>query len=161
MEEQDHDFSEFENIKTTYRRALLPWWLWVILLLYNSFTTVDLIGNAYSITQGYVFAFDVARIDYIIPYPVYTFASVALWLGMLVSFILLWLEKKNAARVALWVYGLMLALCAAILVKSLLEGRFVLRYEMIIFIDLVLRLSAGKEAWQNGATRHDKAAVTK
>jgi hypothetical protein len=157
--EEDHDFSEFEDIKTSYRRALLPWWLWIMLLLYNAYNLLYLLGDAYSFSQGYVFAFDVIRINAIIPYPYFPWVSIALCLGMAISFILLWLEKKNAAIIALWCYGIMLALCIIILVKGLFAGHFFFRYEMIIFIDIVLRLSTGRKSWVAAGTRHDKASA--
>ena len=159
--EEDHDFSEFENIKTSYRRALLPWWIWVILLLYNVYNILYLLGDTYSLSQGYVFAFDVIRINAIIPYPYFPLVSIALCICMAISFILLWLEKKNAAIIGLWCYGIMLALCTAILLKGLLTGHFLLRYEMVIFIDIVLRLSAGRHSWEAAGTRHDKASGIK
>ena len=157
--EEDHDFTEFEHIKTIYRRALLPWWIWGILLVYLAFKGVFLISDGYSLTQGYVFTFDIFRTAVLLPYPFYPIASVFLYILMLVSALILWLEKKKAAIVGLYCFGLMLALCAAILIKGMFAGHFFLRFEMIIFTDLVLRLSNVRKDWETASVSRYKEAV--
>lgn len=159
--EEDHDFSEFEAVKTTYRRSLLPWWIWGMLFLYTGFNTLFLLSDIYGFVNGYVFVYDMLRADVLIPYPVYPVLSVFLYLFMLIAVILLWLEKKKAAIVSLWCFGIMLALCAAILAKGLLTGRFYLRIEMIIFIDLVLRLHDLRHEWETQAISRSNAAGRK
>ncbi|MFP9097475.1 hypothetical protein ACLI09_00345 [Flavobacterium sp. RHBU_24] len=159
--EEDHDFSEFEAIKTTYRRALLPWWIWAMLLLYAGFNALYLISDVYSLLNGYVFVYDMLRANVLIPYPYYPMLSVFLYLFMLITVFLLWLEKKKAATIGLWCFGLLLALCAAILAKGLLTGHFYLRIEMIIFIDLVLRLYDLRTEWETQAISRKKIADIK
>ena len=154
--EEDHDFSEFEAIKTTYRRSLLPWWIWGMLLLYAGFNALYLISDVYSFIKGYVFVYDMLRANVLIPYPYYPILSIFLYLFMLIAVIMLWLEKKKAPIIGLWCFGILLALCAAILIKGLFSGRFYLRIEMIIFIDLVLRLSDLRGEWETQSISRNK-----
>lgn len=159
--EEDHDFTEFENVTTIYRRRLLPWWIWGILFVYTVFRGLMLISDLYGLRKGYVFVYDFFGINVLISYPYYPVVSALLYLFMLVTVILLWMEHKKAAITALYCFGLLLAICAAILAKGLLSGRFYLRFEMIIFIDLVLRLSDNKKQWENGLALRYKQAEQK
>jgi glucose dehydrogenase len=151
MEEQDHDFSEFEGVKTIYRRSLLPWWIWGMLFVYLGFTTFFLISDAYSFVKGYAFAFDVFQINWLIPYPYYPVVSVLLYLFMLVSFLMLWFEKREAAAIGRICFGIMLVLCLTVFIKGLLSWHFSQRIEIIIFTDVVLRLSDKRKQWKNKA----------
>lgn len=151
MKEQDHDFSEFEGVKTVYRRSLLPWWIWAILFVYLGFTTLFLISDAYGLIQGYVFAFDVFQVNWLIPYPYYPVVSVFLYFFMLVAALMLWFEKREAAVIGLICFGIMLLLCVAVFAKGLLSWHFSLRIEIIIFTDIVLRLSDKRKEWKHKA----------
>ncbi|MFL9845433.1 hypothetical protein [Flavobacterium rhizosphaerae] len=105
----------------------------------------------YGMFNGYVFYYDLLRIEPLLGYPYNMFLSLLLFIFITITFIQLWLEKKKAAYLGIICFCVMIGLCLLLLLKGALTGRFYLRIEMIIFIDAALRLSDKRKDWEKNA----------
>lgn len=155
-EEKEDNFSEFEGVQLQYRRSLLPWYIWGILGVYTAFSIISLASDVWSYFQGYVFTFEMFRTSLLIPYPLYPIVSVVILIAITVCYLMLLLEKKKAARITLVCFSMLLAFCTALLVSGLITGHFYLRLEMLICMDIVLRMKDIKRDWENNAIPHQK-----
>jgi len=151
--EEDHDFSEFEDVELQHRRSLLPWWIWLFIAV---FLVLQIFFLGVAVYGGYIFNYSIFGLNNILPYPYAGILSIVLLLLFGFTALSLWLEKKKAINTALAFGSIGLGICLSVMVLSILQGSFYLRIEIVPLADFLFRLTEMRKTWKYGAvSRYD------
>lgn len=142
-------FSEFEQYRSLYRRQLLPWWIrffsWVFIILGGLGIPVFLILFFNRNIDSSLFNLDVA-------FPSFgQHLSAILMILNGFTGLWLWLEKKDAVKIAVGCSILNIIACLVSMAMIITHGRFSLRLELIFIILFLVKLLNIKHEWENTA----------
>jgi hypothetical protein len=158
MDEKDN-FTEFEHIHLRYRRGLMPWWVWTIMVMLLGYYTLWMVVNIPVLFQNNPIYNAPLGISHVVPFPWGNVVSLLFLLAFWFTCILLYTERKSAALTANRFAVLGLLLCLYVFVMNYaLTGRFLssIRIETIFFMDLYVRTKEMRHVWENRSVSRRK-----
>lgn len=153
MEMPDNNFDEFDRERLPYRRDLLPWWIKFFSFLFiilGGFAVINMImllfgKGEYATIYG---------LEYVIPEPFGTPVILLLIIVNGLTGYLLLFEEDHAIIMGqiCGVAGIVACLIAT--AATIKAGHMVFRFEILLFIPFLAKLSTLKEVWKYESRSH-------
>ncbi|MFP5437513.1 MAG: hypothetical protein ACLGH8_07010 [Bacteroidia bacterium] len=158
MDEKEN-FTEFEHIHLRYRRGLIPWWVWTIMLMLLGYYTFWMVINIPNLFQNSPLYNAPLGISHVLPFPWGNVVSLLFLLAFWFTGIMLFTEKRRAAFIGNRFAVLGLLLCLYVFVINYSFTRQILgaiRIETIFFMDLFVRTKEVRYLWEEKAVSHPR-----
>lgn len=153
MEMPDNNFDEFDRERLPYRRDLLPWWIKFfsfIFIILGGFSLV----NAAMLLFGRAAYASIYGLEEVLHDPYGTLVALPLIILNGVAGHLLLYEKDQAIIAGQIAGAIGIVACLITTALTIQAGHMVFRFEILLFIPFLAKLSTLKEVWKYESRSH-------